>query len=197
MPCLTPSVVTVLGQAYEPAATFSAAEIALIEPLLRAVAPVVPADARKVRQSIGSLAVSMPSQATDMQAGALKLSTYMSMIGEVDARALEYACRRCLDELDWFPTVRQLKERIAAYVSPEQEAIFRARHIALRGARRMEEEEGPVAPMTPEALAAMARSEIGRACLSFGLTAGHITQAQYDAAMTPIDEGAAGTAAGG
>ncbi len=186
MPCLTPSITAVLERAYADGAVYSAADIALIEPVAMAVAPVQVANDRTIRQSIGALAASLPAQATDEFAGRLKLNTYMTMLAGCDERALAAACRRCLRELDWFPTIRQLRERIDAYVSPEQHAIAVARFIMRTGQReRPVEEPGP--PLTDVELAGMARTDIGRAILDIGLKGGMITQEQYDAAKAVAD----------
>jgi len=177
MPSLTPSIRTVLDRVREAEPIFTAAEIALIEPVARAIAPIVPADARNLRQSIGALAASLPSQATDEIAGKLKLNTYSSMLDGVDQAALAYACRRCLEELDWFPTIRQLKERIAAYVSPEQHAINLARYI-MRAGRRAPVEAAPVPPLTDEEIRRLKPEFRG-----YGLACGALTQEQIDRAL--------------
>lgn len=148
MPSLMQSARNVLDRAFEPDAVFTAREIALIEPIARAVATPQPAGERYIRQSLGGLSVALPSQATDTVAGTLKLNTYMVMLAGCDERALAYACRRCLDELDWMPTIHQIKDRMAKWVSPEEAAIRRARAI-IRAGRRAPE-EGDVAAIPPE-----------------------------------------------
>ena len=132
---LTPNTTAVLERAFDPAATFSATDIALIEPVASAVATVQVADERTIRQSIGALSASLPAQDTGEAGAKLKLNTYMAMLAGCDERALAHACRRCLDELDWMPTIHQLKERLRNWTSPEAVAISRARAI-LRAGRR-------------------------------------------------------------
>lgn len=130
---------TVLERAFEPTATFTAAELALIEPVAGAVASIQVAEERTVRQSIGALAAALPAQQRDDAGGKLQLATYLTMLAGGDERALAHACRRCLDELDWMPTIHQLKERMRNWVSPEAAAISRARAI-LRAGRRAEDD---------------------------------------------------------
>ena len=179
MPSLTPSVMTVLARAFEPGAVFSTRDIALIEPVARAVAVPQLADERCVRQSLGGLTAALPSQATDELSGRLKLNTYMTMLAGCDERALAYACRRCLDELDWFPTVHQLKNRMAAWVSPEESAIRRARAIIRTGRR----DPGEAPPITPEQIRAM-KPEFR----SMGIKHGFITQDDVDAALSEPEQ---------
>jgi hypothetical protein len=134
-PSLTPSTTAVLDRAFDPAATFTAADIALIEPIAGAIATVQAAEERVIRQSIGALAAALPAQDTGEAGSKLKLNTYMAMLAGCDERALAYACRRCLDELDWMPTIHQLKERLRNWTSPEAVAISRARTIMRAGRR--------------------------------------------------------------
>jgi hypothetical protein len=181
MPALTPSSQSVLARATEPGAVFSAADIALVEPLATAVAPVQEADARFIRQSIGSLASALPAQAIGEVGGALKLNTYGTMLAGCDERALAYACRRCLAELDWFPTVKQIQDRLRCYVSPEQHAINVARYIVRNGPR--EQVHHPVEPMTDDEIRRMS-PELRR----MGLKGGHLTQEQVDRALAACVE---------
>jgi len=178
MPSLTPSVMTVLARAFESSAVFSAQDIALIEPVANAVAVPKPADERFVRQSLGGLSAALPSQATDEISGKLKFNTYKTMLAGYDERALSYACRRCLDELDWFPTVHQLTERMAKWVSPEESAIRRARAI-MRTGRREVTADAP--PITADQIRALKPEFI-----SMGVKAGFITQDQVDEALGTI-----------
>jgi len=162
-----------LAKATDATAEFSSTEIALIEPLSRAVAPVSPADRGKVRKAITAVVAALPAQATDEFTGRLKLTTYYKMLEGCDEAALAYACRRCLDELDWFPTIHQLKERMARYVSPEQHQINVARYIVRNGRRKAAEEV--CEPWTDEEIRRMS-PELRR----MGLKLGAITQAQID-----------------
>ncbi len=142
---LTPSMQTVLDLAFEPTATFTAADIALIEPIAAAVATVSIAEERVIRQSLGALSASLPQQDRGEAGSRLQLNTYMSLLAGCDERALAHACRRCLDELDWFPTIHQLKERMRNWVSPEAAAISRAKAI-MRAGRRASD-DGEAAPL--------------------------------------------------
>jgi hypothetical protein len=180
MPSLTPNVMTVLARAFEPSAVFSAQDIALIEPVARAVAVAQPADERCIRQSLGGLSAALPSQATDEITGNLKFNAYKTMLAGYDERALAYACRRCLDELDWMPTVHQLKERMAKWVSPEESAIRRARAIMRTGRREV---TGDAPPITADQIRALKPEFI-----SMGVKAGFITQAQVDEALGTIEQ---------
>lgn len=142
---LTPSMQTVLDLAFEPTATFTAADIALIEPIANAVATVRVAEERMIRQSLASLDSSLPQKDKGDAGSRLQLNTYLAMLVGCDERALAHACRRCLDELDWFPTIHQLKERMCNWVSPEAAAISRAKAI-MRAGRRASD-DGEAAPL--------------------------------------------------
>lgn len=167
---------SVLARATDAATEFTAADIALIEPLARAVAPVTPADRKKVRQSITALAAALPAQATDEVTGRLKLTTYYKMLEGCDEAALAYACRRCLDELDWFPTIHQLKERMARFVSTEQHQINVARYILRNGRRAVVEE--PARPLTDAEIRRM-----GADLRRMGLQLGYLSKDQVDRAL--------------
>lgn len=91
MPSLTSNVQTVLARAFEADAVFTAREIALIEPVAKAVAVPQPADEKFLRQSLGGLSAALPSQSTDVVSGNVKLRAYMSMLDGCDERALAYA----------------------------------------------------------------------------------------------------------
>lgn len=143
----------VLDRAFDPAAVFTAAEVALVEPISRAIALPQPADEIRIERSIGSLAAALPSQATDTAAGKLKLRTYVTMLAGCDERALAYACRRCLDELDWMPTIHQLKERMAGWVGEDAAAIVRAKAV-MRAARAGPDDAG-AQPLDAEQVASV------------------------------------------
>lgn len=171
---------TVLERAFEPSAVFSAHDIALIDPVAKAIAVPHPADERFIRLSLGGLTAALPSQATDEISGKLKFRTYMTMLDGCDERALAYACRRCLDELDWMPTVHQLKERMAKWVSPEDAAIRRAR-VIMRNGRREQPEDAP--QISADQIRAMKPD-----LRSMGFAAGFITQRQIDDALAEIEQ---------
>ncbi len=173
---LTQSEMTVLARGSDPAETFTESELALIRPIANAVAVRRIAEERTIRQSIGSLAAALPSQAADANAGKLKLATYTSMLADCDERALAAACRRCLDDLDWFPTVHQIKERIAVWVSPETKAIRRAQFI-LRNASGRSQSKPPL-EITAVGIRAMKPEH-----RAIGIAEGFITQAQVDGAL--------------
>jgi len=171
----------VLDRAFEPGVVFSAADIAVITPLANAVAEPQVADAKFIRQSLGGLAASLPSQATDIIHGNLKLGTYKAMFEGCDPRALAYAVRRCLDELDWMPTVHQIKERMAIWISPEEAAIRRARFILRTGKRDEPEQDIPITAAQIRAMKPEFRS--------MGLAAGHLTKDEIDAALSePVEQ---------
>lgn len=133
-----PNTRAVLDRAFDCTATFTASEIALAEQIAAIVPVERPADDDYVRRSIGSLAGALPAAATSNEGGRLKLKTYQAMLVGSDERALAYACRRCLDELDWMPTVHQIKERMAAWVNPDEAARAKARAILRSGRRAIE-----------------------------------------------------------
>lgn len=141
--CLTPSATAILNRAFEAGATFTSDEIAEITPIATAVATIKPADEDTIRRSIGSLSAVLPSKDNGEAGERLRLNVYMTMLAGCDARALAHACRRCCEELDWMPTIHQLKERLRGWVSPEAQAISKAR--AVMRARRVDAvpDDGP------------------------------------------------------
>lgn len=163
-----------LAQAFDPSVTFNDADIAVITPVALAVAVAEPADERTIRQSVGTLAAAMPAQASDAQAGKLKLNAYVTMLEGIDQRALSYACRRCMVELDWMPTVKQILERATEWVSEDEAMIRRARAILRVGRRAM----APPPPLTADGIRALP-DEWRR----LGVTAGFITQDAVEEAL--------------
>jgi hypothetical protein len=149
--CSTPSVKAVLDRAFDQSASFTTAEIVTIAPIASGVPAIHAVDERTIRQSIGTLAAALPAQTTDAAAGKLKLGAYQTMLAGYDERAIAYACRRCLAELDWFPTVHQIVERCVAWVSPEQAAIARARAI-IRAGRRAPDADDDREPVSADEL---------------------------------------------
>lgn len=137
---LTPNVRDVLDRAGTDA-IFSDADIALIAPIAREVASIIPADERTIRQTVGSLSVSLPSQDSGEIGGRLKLNTYQAALAGCDVRALRYAYERCLKELRWFPLVIELLEMVKSYRSPDHLAITQARFIVDQGKRQSAETE--------------------------------------------------------
>ncbi len=144
---LTPSMMTILDRAFEPTATFSVADIALIAPIASCEASIQVVSERTIRQSLAALSTSLPSKDHGEAGSRLQLNTYMAMLAGCDERALAHACRRCLDELDWFPTIRQIKERMQHWVSPEAVAISRARVILRTGRRTPEADDRADLPL--------------------------------------------------
>lgn len=163
-----PNTQAVLDRAFDCTATFTAADIALADQVAQGALEARPADDDYVRKSVASLSAAMPSQATNTDAGKLKLKTYQTMLIGSDERAIAYACRRCLAELDWFPTVHQIVERIRDWVSPEHAAIARARAILRSGRRARQDSDDATAVSSDdlrrvrERAEAAARASIGR-----------------------------------
>lgn len=178
---------TVLDRAYVDDAVFTATEIALIVPVAQSVAPVAPASERTLRQSLGALKAVLPASPKAEIVGVLQFNTYMKTLAGCDERALASACKRCIDELDWFPTIKQLKQRIAEYVSPEQHAINLARYILISGERE---------PLTDADVVPLSDEEIRRLSpeyISIGIRCGGLTQERVDRAFAnaPPDQQAA------
>ncbi len=134
-----PNTRAVLDRAFDCTATFTAADIAIAGEVASACLATLPCDDDFVRRSIGALSAAMPAQAASKDAGDIKLRAYQTMLTGQDERAIAYACRRCLAELDWFPTVHQIIERVRDWVSPEQAAVARARAIIRSGRRERED----------------------------------------------------------
>jgi len=141
----------VLERAFDAEASFTAADLALIAPVANAVASIVIAGDQCIDRHLGALDAALPSKDGGEAAGRLKLATYRTMLAGCDERALAYACRRCLEDLDWFPTVHQLKERMALWVNPDAAAISRARAIT-RAGRRAPDGDGDRADLTGDAV---------------------------------------------
>ncbi len=174
MQSLTPSAQAILTRAFDPTEVFTAAELAQIEPVANAVAVRQPADEHAIRQSIGTLAAAMPAQTSGIEAGKLKMGAYLTMLEGCDARALSYACRRCLAELDWMPTIKQLMERMTDWVSAEESMIRRARTIMRAGRREQAD---------PPAITAAGIRALTPEMRQTGIDSGFITQGDVDAAF--------------
>jgi hypothetical protein len=171
----------VLERAHSPAPALTASERAAIEPLATARVPVRPAREQEIARSLATLSAALPSATSGVDAGRLKLAAYQSMLAGCDLDALHYACRRCLAELDWFPTIRQLLERIRAYVSDEQHAINQARYLLRFADVTLSMEDAP--PLTDAEIAGMS-PEMAR----LGIKCGALTQEQVDRARAAIAE---------
>lgn len=185
MQSLTPNAATVLDRARMAGAVFTAEDARAVAHVARSVPAVTPADARTIRQSIGVLAAAMPAKASDEVEGKLKLDAYKRMLEGCDERALAYACRRCMRELDWFPTVKQLLDRMADFVSDEVMAIKRAKFIVRSVAEAAAKAAEPAPrPVTIDDYRAMRRTAMGPDLLKMALGCGAIDQETYDLLMS-------------
>lgn len=181
--CLTPSVTAILDRAFDVAAAFTAAEVALIAPIATAVAPARPADEKVISRSIGSLSAVLPSKDMGEDGERLRLNVYLTMLAGCDERALAHACRRCLDELDWMPTIHQLKDRMRGWMSPEALAIIKARAV-MRAPRIDAEGDAAAVEITADSIRAMSPS-----LRSVGIHVGAITEGEVQSALFGADAG--------
>lgn len=94
-----------------------------------AVVEPVMTDQQHLDQALAALAASMPSKTKDLNHGKLQLNTYVAMLRGFSRDAINFACRRCLEDLDWFPTVKQIKDRADQFVSPEQRMVQQAKAL--------------------------------------------------------------------
>ena len=78
------------------------------------------------------------------------------LLAGCDERALAHACRRCLDELDWMPTIHQIKERMAGWVGEDAAAIVRARAV-LRARRVSADDDEAGSALDADKVAAVNR----------------------------------------
>lgn len=181
---LTKSAVAVLDRA-RIGERFSEEDARQVSEIAKSSVPVIIAEDSDFREMLGGLDSVMPSAATDEVRGGVKWKIYKAMLSGCDKRALAYACRRAIDELQWFPTIKQLKDFMAEFVSEEARLIGRAQFVVREAAYQAAQREPK--PMTADDLAAMARTEIGRIGLQSGLASGTITQEQFDAAMEGVE----------
>lgn len=146
---LNPKVVEILNRPIDQTLTLDDAQ-ALI-PLANAALPAhIPASDSMIERCLAPLSI-MPSQLTDPIKGSLKLKTYLTMLAGISEGALKSACRKCLDELTFFPSIKEIKDRAAKYVSPEEAKINRARYL-LRTAPRIKAEPPPLTQAEVDAL---------------------------------------------
>lgn len=167
-----------LGERFSPDDAREVAQIARALPVKIAI------EDEDFREMLGGLDTVLPSSATDEIRGGMKWKIYKALLRDFelsDKRALAYACRRAIDELQWFPTIKQLKDFMVEYVSEESRIIGRAQFVVREAAHQAVQAEPR--PMTDDDLAAMARTEIGRIGLRSGLDSDTITRGQFDAAM--------------
>lgn len=89
-----------------------------LEPLAAMSAPAfTPAPPEKLVGTILALSAALPKQATDELRGETMLAVYKRMLSDLTTVELEKAARKCLEELDWFPTIKQIRERSRGYLN--------------------------------------------------------------------------------
>lgn len=131
-----------------------------------------------VRRNLGPLASALPAQRTDEDTGRLKMAVYQTMIVGYPLPALKAACRQCLRELDWFPTPKQLLDRIEAWSDPEATRLSLIKHRL----RRYDEDQErlkalpPPRPLTQEDVDALVNSDHGKSLIPLGLKCGAIIE---------------------
>ncbi|ASK88481.1 hypothetical protein [Sphingorhabdus sp. SMR4y] len=91
------------------------AERSWLEPLAEMARPAfTPAPPEKITGVILALSAALPKQRTDEMRGETMLAVYQKQLRDLTVEEIEQAARKCLDELDWFPTIRQIKQRATA-----------------------------------------------------------------------------------
>jgi len=99
--------------------------------------PFTPAQPEKITGVILALSAALPKQRTDEMRGETMLAVYQRQLRDMTTEEIEQAARKCLDELDWFPTIHQIKERAVGLLgnrlsTTEQDYHNRIRAIARR-----------------------------------------------------------------
>ena len=77
----------------------------------QATPPHYPAPPERLTKTILALSAALPKQATDEMRGETMLAVYQRMLGDLTVEELEASAHRCLTELDWFPTIKQVRDR--------------------------------------------------------------------------------------
>lgn len=136
--------------------------------------PVITPD--DVRRNLGPLASALPAQRTDNDTGRLKLAVYATMLDGYPLAALKAACRQCLKELDWFPTPKQLIERIEAWSCPEAVRLSLLKSRVRKFDEAQRHLSAPAKPLTQQDIDDLAQSDHGKALIPLGLACGAIIE---------------------
>lgn len=167
-------------------AVFSASEIEAIRPLAMAKLPTPqPVDEKRLNRCIASMS-HMPHRDSGITGSRLQLAVYIRMLSKYSTEAVNDAVQRCLRELTFFPSVKDLADRCEAYTHPNQYLINRAARI-IRTGKRIPKETPP-----------LSQAEIDRMSpdiLAFGVASGAIVKT--DQGFMPAPERSSGNEKGG
>ncbi len=84
--------------------------------------------------------------------------------------------------------VREKAEPVAARYALAKSRLERMKREIAEAAKPAKPQLPPPPPMTQDDLNALSRNEMGRTLLSMGLKAGHVTQEQFDIAMSRVEQ---------
>lgn len=158
-------------------AQLTADQVNALRPFLNVtLAPPEPITADDVRRNLGPLASALPAQRTDNDTGRLKLAVYVTMLEGYPLPALKAACRQCLKELDWFPTPKQLIERIEQWRCPEAVRLSLLKSRVRKFDEAQRHLSAPAKPLTQQDIDDLAQSEHGKALIPLGLACGAIIE---------------------
>jgi hypothetical protein len=135
-------------------------------------------NADDIRRNLGPLASALPAQRTDNDTGKLKLAVYITMLSGYPLPALKAACRQVLRELNWFPTPKQLLDRIEAWSDPEAGKLSMIRHRLRRYDEDQARLNAPVKRMTQEDVDALAQSDFGKTLIPLGIACGALIEGE-------------------
>lgn len=65
-------------------------------------------DEQTMARSLKWLDAALPRQKTDDATGDMRATLFLRKLGHLPTEALNFACNRAIDELDWFPTIKQM-----------------------------------------------------------------------------------------
>lgn len=65
-------------------------------------------DEQTMARSLKWLDAALPRQKTDDATGDMRVMLFHRKLGHLPTEALNHACNRAIDELDWFPTIKQM-----------------------------------------------------------------------------------------
>ena len=90
---------------------------------LRSIALAMPAEhiaasPREFAKHLQFIRATLPTQASDEEAGQMRTAVYARILGDYSNSALSYMTQRVCRELDWFPTPRQCLAILADYRAP-------------------------------------------------------------------------------
>lgn len=115
-----------------------------------ATPPLKPVSREKLTKVILLLSAALPKKSTDEMRGKTMLAVYQSQLADLTDEELEQAANKCLGELDWFPTIHQIKDRARSPYGKRIESKERMYLAKIRAILRNKSPEPLAGPISAE-----------------------------------------------